>query len=512
MRPVLSASQMQAFDRLAIDQLGIPSLVLMETAGRAVAERVFALAAGAPVLVLSGLGNNGGDAAVVARILFDRGLPVELLLAGDPAKASRDLSAQLSIARKLGLEPLVVSPSTIASQLAPRLEHARWVVDGLFGTGLSRPIEGLPLEIIERVNASGVPVVAIDLPSGVDADTGQVLGAAIRAHHTVTFGQLKLGHLLYPGREHAGAVEVADIGLPGRWLDRVGPTVQVLDDADASLVLPPRRADTHKGTYGHLLVVAGVPDRPGSALLAARAALRIGAGLVTVGSDQETVRRLAPAFEELMGLDLGAPQILAERILDGLSERRALAIGPSLVPGPALEATLRDVLEKSAVPAVIDAGALDALGPDPSWLARRNGPSVLTPHPGEMARLSGTDTRTIQRDRLASARALAARTGATVVLKGASTVIAEPSGAAYLIERGNPGMATGGMGDVLTGVIGGLLAQGCPAPIAARAGAQLHAMAGDRAAARLPAGRLLASDLIPELAGLGGRAGPGASS
>jgi NAD(P)H-hydrate epimerase len=235
-------------------------------------------------------------------------------------------------------------------------------------------------------------------------------------------------------------------------------------------------------------------------MLASRAALRMGTGLVTLGSDAETIRRVAPALVEVMGLSLGDRAIDPARVLDALLSRNALAIGPSLIPDDALAVMLKTVLlGPHQVATVIDAGALGALGPDPSWLAARTAHTVLTPHPGEMARVLGTDTRTVQQDRPRAARALAASTRATVVLKGASTVIAEPSGMLTLIARGNPGMATGGTGDVLTGVIGSLLAQGRSAELAACAGAWLHAVAGDRAA-RAHGGRLIASDLIDQLA------------
>lgn len=508
MTVLLTKAEMQALDRLAIEELGIPGLVLMEVAGRAVADAVEAMrhteGTGARVVAIAGPGNNGGDAVVAARHLRDRGAPVELVLVGDPANVSPDLARQLAIAAGIGIQPVVVRDEAGLEALRARLSPETVAIDGLFGTGLTRPVTGLPAAAIDVLEASAAPVVAVDIPSGIDADTGQVLGKAVRARATVTFQHPKLGHLLHPGRAHAGELTVADIGIPRALLagpsPRVAPRAGLLDAEVVRAALPPRTADTHKGTYGHLLVVAGVPDRPGSALLAGRAALRAGAGLVTLGSDEETIRRLAPSFFELMGLSLGAPRIEPAAVRDALASRRVLAIGPSLEGDAALLALLRQVLLDPAldVPAVLDAGALTALGRELGWLKGRRAPTILTPHPGEMARLTGLDTRAVQADRVGVARRVAAESGAHVLLKGASTVVAGPDGWAGVVLRGNPAMATGGAGDVLTGMLGALLAQGVEAGLAARAGAVLHAAAGDLAAAAR-GGRIVASDIADHL-------------
>lgn len=499
MIPLVTATEMQRLDRITIDELGLPALVLMETAGRAVADLAEEVAAedGAPVLALAGAGNNGGDAVVAARHLANRGFDVRIALCADRAKASPELGHQLAIAEKLGLELIMVDD---AADVEALLEEAALVIDGLFGTGLTRPIEGFLAEVIEAVNRAGVAVVSIDLPSGVHADTGAALGTAIHAGHTLALGALKLGHLLHPGRALAGETRLVDIGIPYALFERFAPRAWLVDETVLEEVFAPRAPDGHKGTYGHLLVVAGTPERPGSALLAARAALRTGAGLVTLGSDRETIRRLAPALNELMGADLGEGQPDAGLVLAALERKSALVIGMSLDGQGASRASIRQVLEHAPVPVVADAGALDALGPDPGWLQDRTHPTVLTPHPGEMARLCGLDTRAVQADRPAAARALAAKTGAVVVLKGASTVIAEPDGTLSIVAAGNPGMATGGTGDVLSGVIGALLAQGHPAALAARAGVLLHGRAGDLARARHGEAQLVASDLIDALA------------
>jgi NAD(P)H-hydrate epimerase len=501
MTTILTRAQMQAADRIAIEEVGIPSLVLMEVAGRAVADVTEARALGRPVLSLAGTGNNGGDAVVAARHLKERGLDVTLVVLGDEAGASPDMAAQLGMARALGITPEVLDGKQAALELGALVERHPVVIDGMFGTGLTRPIEGWRAEAIEIVDAANAEIVAVDVPSGVDADTGAILGVAFHADATVTFQCPKFGHLLFPGRAHAGALTVVDIGIPPSRLADVSPFGEVIADDVVRDAWAPRAIDTHKGTYGHLLVVAGAPDRPGAMLLAGRAALRAGAGLVTVASDAETIRRTACAFDELMGRSLG-DAITAGAVLEALKGRTALAIGPSLAPDPTL---VREILSNAGVPAVVDAGAVISLGPDPSWLKSRAFPTILTPHPGEMAKVLGTDNAAVQRDRVGVARVLARSTGAHVVLKGASTVVASPDGRVGVALRGNAGMATGGTGDVLTGIIGALLAQGVDAELAARAGVQAHAWAGDRAAAKLGEAQLVASDLIASLP-LGGEA------
>lgn len=496
MIPLVTGEEMQRLDRAAIDEIGIPALVLMETAGRAVADVVEERidAHGGNVLAVAGSGNNGGDAIVAARHLMNRGVEVTIALCADRGKISKDLAQQLAIAEKLDLPIIEVDH---ADTFVDLLAGHEVIADGLFGTGLTRPIEGLQASIIEAINAAGRFVVAIDVPSGIHAETGAVLGVAVEADVTVTFALPKLGLLLYPGRKNAGQTRVADIGIPYSLLEKIGPRAFLIDESILEDAFPPRDPDSHKGTYGHVAIIGGTPDRPGSALLAARAAFRTGAGLVTIGSDDRTIERLAPAFAELMGHSLG-PDIDPEKALQMLDRKTALVIGMSLTDS----AMMRRVIERAEAPVVIDAGALDAIGSDPSWLKQRKTAAILTPHPGEAARVAGLDTKTVQADRVKVARNLAEKSGAIVVLKGASTIIAGPSGEISLVSAGNPGMATGGSGDVLAGIIGGLLAQGLDPLLAARGGVYLHAAAGDAAREAKGEASLVASDLIDHLAGV----------
>jgi hydroxyethylthiazole kinase-like uncharacterized protein yjeF len=505
MSTLLSRAQMQAMDRIAIQEIGIPSAVLMEVAGRAVAdaaEELFDELQEGSILALAGTGNNGGDAAVAVRHLAERGLPVVLAVIGPPEKVGPELAAQLAICRALGLEVIFLDGEAVNEHLPVLLSEASIVLDGIFGTGLERPVDGYRREAIELVNAAGVEVVAIDVPSGLDADTGQVLGVAMSATITVTFQFAKIGLLQYPGRTLAGQIRIADVGIPPSRLEDVGPFAELIEDDTLTEALQPRDAEAHKGSFGHLLLVAGAPERPGAALLAGRAALRTGAGLVTIGSDAVTIARLGAGLEELMGLALGDTRLDPARLMRALESRSALAIGPSLPADPELAGLLREVLVAASMPVLLDAGALVALGADHGWLAERSFPTILTPHPGEMARLLGINADAVQANRVVLARRLAEDTGTHVVLKGAGTVVASPDGSVAITTRGNPGMATAGMGDVLTGIIGGLLAQGVEPGLAARAGVQLHGAAGDRAASRKGHASLVASDLLEQLAGV----------
>lgn len=504
MEAVVTRAQMRALDGHAIETVGIPSLVLMEVAGRAVADgaEAYARLEGDRVLCLVGTGNNGADAVVAGRHLRERGFEVEILVLGEEGSLTADARQQLDVARRLDLRPQLVEGEAAVQAVEQALREPGVLIDGLFGIGLSRPIEGWRRAVVELIEASPHSVVAVDIASGLDVDSGQVLGEAITADLTVTFQFAKIGQLLQPGRARTGELRVVDIGIPPSTVPSVaGPVVGWMREDTLQEALPPRAANSHKGTFGHLLVVAGAPDRPGSAILAARAAARAGTGLVTVGSDAVTVGRLAPAFMELMGLALGAERVEADALTAALAGRTALAIGPSLAPDETTVALLRAVLPEARLPVVLDAGALSALGTDIEWLRDRPAATVMTPHPGEAARLLGLDTVAVQSDRLTAARRLAEQSGAVVVLKGATTVVAESKGLVALSTRGNPGLATGGSGDVLLGIVGALLAQGVEPGLAARAGVELHGLAGDRAAEEIGERAVLASDVVRFLAG-----------
>lgn len=480
MLELLTADEMGHADRLAIEG-GVPGAVLMENAGRGVAEEVAARFPDAgTVAVLCGHGNNGGDGFVAARHLSERGYRVRLGFDGEPAKLPQDAA---TMAARYGgsVEPLGVE----------LLAGAEVIVDGLFGAGLGRPIEGELADLIDAANASGVPIVAIDVPSGVDGTTGAIRGTAVRAVATVTFFRLKPGHLLMPGRFHCGALRVVDIGIPCSVLETVKPNTFANEPALWHGEFPWPTEAGHKYRRGHALVASGPVDATGAARLAARGALRAGAGLVTVASPRNALAVNASQLTAVMVREADGPRGIAALLAD--SRKNAFLIGPGHGVGEETRASVLAALE--APPAVVlDADALTAFAEDSDTLfkaiQRRQAPVVLTPHEGEFVRLFGEVAGASKVDKTRSA---AARAGATVVLKGADTVIAAPDGRAAIDANGTPWLATAGSGDVLGGMILGLLAQGMDGFLGACAGVWMHGQA-----ARLFGPGLIAEDL-PEM-------------
>lgn len=495
-QPVLSAAAMRELDRRAIQERGIPGEVLMEAAGSACAQAVRELLPSGHagrVLVVCGRGNNGGDGFVAARLLSQSGCAVEVFLLGDPATLHGDAALNRDRWQALG-QP--IRTVRAAADLPPEsLAGAGVILDAIFGTGLDKPVRGLEAEVIRAINACGRPVVSADLPSGVSADTGAVLGEAVLARVTVTFGHLKPGLLFYPGATLAGAVRVADICLPPLARSEAQPRAWLMEESDLAAAIRPRPADAHKGMFGHLVVLAGSDFMPGAAALCCTAAMRSGAGLCTLIASEEVLRRALVGPVEFTGAPLGDFERLAEQCRG----KRALVMGPGLGQESATAERVRQAAQAIEIPAVLDADGLNLLSGHLDLLREARAPRILTPHPGEAARLLECAAGEIQADRLAAARRLAARTGAVVALKGARTVIADSSGEAFLCSAGNPGMATGGTGDVLAGIIGGLLSQGHPALEAARLGVHLHALAGDRAAETRGQRGLVARDLLESL-------------
>jgi NAD(P)H-hydrate epimerase len=489
--PLLSRAEVRALDAAAVAQLGVPSIVLMENAGARAASLVrarFPRALG-HVLVLGGVGQNGGDAWVVARHLFLHGIVPECLLLGERAKVKGDALTNLRALEALGIAVLSV---TQEDGLSRALANASLIVDGLFGTGLDRPLSGLALSAVQAINAADKPVLSLDLPSGVDADTGQVLGAALQARVTVTFAAHKLGLHQHPGAALAGEIVCAHIGVPVSGAILAG----LIEACDVAALLPRRAADAHKGTNGHVLVIAGSAGKTGAAVLSASAALRMGAGLVTLASDPETRRALDHKVVEIMTAEIDHSDRVASA-LELARGKAAVVVGPGLGLDPEAQAFARTLAKSLPLPALLDADALSSIAGDLDSLRVAIAPRVLTPHPGEAARLLGCNAAEVQAQRVTTARTLADRSGQVVVLKGAHSVIAEPSGRLRIASVGTPALGTAGSGDVLSGVIGALLGQ-LPAFEAACCGVELHARAG-AIAARSDRG-MLAGDLLPALA------------
>ncbi len=498
---LVGAAEMRAIDRAAIDGLGIPSLQLMTRAGGAVVEAAAALAGhDGRFVVVAGGGNNGGDGWVAARLLRDAGREASVVAVVAPEALTGDAAAVAARAVEAGVPwalfhpdaPLLAGPGDV-------------VIDALLGTGLSRAPAGPFAAAIGRIaaaRAGGAKVLAVDVPSGLSADTGRPLGPCVVADATVTFALQKRGLVLHPGPAHAGAVRVADIGIPAAAAARVHATCELLTEEEVRLLVPARPAEAHKGDAGRLLVVAGSPGKSGAAHLALTGALRGGAGLVTLAARAEVLGLALAGRPEAMSLALPGegplgPDDLAA-LLEAGRDADALVVGPGIPRGEATGALLLDLLERLAVPAVLDADALNALAALPGAVERLAvlpAPVVLTPHPGELARLCGLSIQEVQADRIGLATSRARAWGAVLLLKGAGTVVAAPEGLPAVVPTGNAGLATGGTGDVLAGLCGALLAGGLPAFDAGRAAAWVHGAAGDLVAARLGQRGLLAGDL-----------------
>ncbi len=515
---VVTAAEMREVDRRATVDYGIAGLILMENAGLRVFEcvrRVLGTLSGKLVVVLAGKGNNGGDALVAARHLVQHGARVRLFLDGDPAAVTGDAGVNLEIWRRLGERVYLLQDRNAIQVLQLALMRARLVVDGLYGTGFKGEIRDRARRVVEAVNESDKPVVAVDIPSGVEADTGAVRGTAIRADYTVCFGLPKLGHVLEPGANYVGELHVVDISLPRALLEAGEGRFLVTADMVRGW-LPARAPDAHKGLFGHVLVVAGARGMLGAACLTARAAVRSGAGLVTLAvprSLQETAAAFQPEIMTLGLSETGAGTVsraAREQIEEFLGRADVLALGPGLSTRAETAEMVRELLPGLRLPCVLDADGLNAFAagerPEAGGTAegpfgRRpaSGPLVITPHPGEMGRLLGVPAAEVQAGRLEIAERTAAEWGCTVVLKGARTLVAAPEKVTYINPTGNPGMATGGTGDVLTGMIAGLLAQGLPPERAAAAAVYLHGRAGDLAAAARGQMSLVAGDILEYL-------------
>ncbi len=505
---VVTATQMKELDRLTITQGHIPDLTLMEAAGAGVVacmEEAFGSLAAKRVTVFCGKGHNGGDGLVVARLLKKKRAQVQVLLLSKPSDLT---GAPKTMYRRL---MQVAGKSTVNSPFSPEraralLSSSHLIVDALLGTGLSSPVTGPYQAAIEVMNSSGLPVVAVDLPSGIHADSGAVLGSAVQAVLTVTFGLPKVGLYVGPGIDHAGTVRIVDIGIPPRLAETVPSPISLMTLDEAHGFLPLRKPSSHKGTFGHAGIIAGSVGKTGAAALAAKAALRVGTGLVTVATPASANPTLEAKLLEAMTVPMPETKdkTLARDGLDRLvafaNARSAVAIGPGLSTNPETVELVHALLAKVKKPLVLDADALNALAGRTAALSTCQVPPILTPHPGEMARLDGKATPpSIHADRIGTAHRFAKGRGVIVVLKGARTVVAHPDGRVAICSTGNPGMATAGTGDVLTGMLVGLLAQGLGQWEAACAGTFYHGLAGDLAATALGQAGMTAGDLVDRI-------------
>lgn len=495
---VVTAAEMRSIDQAAVERYGIPEQVLMELAGLALAERAWSMINGSSrrrVVVFVGKGNNGGDGCVAARHLHNRGATVRVVIVDAPGKLGRQCARQLDIVERLGIDIVQLSKET-ERKVQFHAAAADLLIDALLGTGSRGAPRGVARSAIELINEADKPVLAADMPSGVDADTGAVAGAAVRADATVTFGLPKIGLLIGPGRELAGRWSVADIGLPKELL-QAGSRSFVLPGLVKPL-LPARPADGHKGTFGRVVVVGGAVGMAGAPMLAARGAQRVGAGLVLMSGPEQLHPVFAVGVPEAVGLPLpqvngGVAATAAAQVLQALDKASVLVLGPGLGRSDDVRSLVTKVLpgaRAAGVPVVLDADGLNALadGGGPSKVLGSDGGApagdgapwlVLTPHPGEMARLCRTSVAEVAARPLELAAEHARRWRAVVVLKGSPTVVAEPGGHVFINGSGSAALASGGTGDVLAGVIGGFIAQGASTVDAAVLGVYVHGAAGD---------------------------------
>jgi ADP-dependent NAD(P)H-hydrate dehydratase / NAD(P)H-hydrate epimerase len=509
MKRVLSASEMRAVDRLTTEKAGIPSLLLMENAAAQVnraLEQEFAPLSKQRVVVLCGKGANGGDGLAIARQLWVQGIAgeVEALLFADPAGLKDDAAANWRMAQGVGLPLHAVTDSAGWRNVRSRVLRATLAVDALLGTGLEGPARGLIGDVIDDLsrNFGHVSFAAVDLPSGMPSDAGELFERRCPADITVTFTAPKLSQVLPSGPAQTGKLRIAPIGTPDSLIEGLpGPPLYLLESRDAKFLCAPRPVDSHKGGFGHLAAVGGSRAKPGAVIMADMAGARAGAGLTTVVTSQSATSAVVSAAPELMTIPVPesadgsmSASALDPSLLDAFS---VLVVGPGLGTSHDNLQLCRSIISKAAQPVVADADALTALSRTSEW-TRGSAILVLTPHPGEMARLLGTTAETVQADRTALARKLASERNAYVVLKGAATVIAAPDGRAFLNPTGTPGMATGGSGDILAGMIGGLLAQFPAAdPALVLCGAvYLHGLAGELAASELGEQAMLATDIL----------------
>jgi NAD(P)H-hydrate epimerase len=500
---IVTAKQMRELDRTAIEDVGIPGAVLMENAGlqvvRVMREQIPGLA-DKKVLIVCGKGNNGGDGFVVARHLFNSGIEVRVALMTEKHQLKGDAKLNFTIAEKMNIPIVEMTANEQIPAFRNLLLQADVVVDSVLGTGLYEAVQGFYKNIIETINKAHKLIVAVDIPSGLSADTGVVPGSCIRADLTVTFAVPKQGLVLFPAANYVGELHVVDIGIPKSLIREAQFEVHLLGCDDVRGSFLQRRPNTHKDTYGHVLAIAGSPGTSGSAYLAGRSALRTGAGLVTLAFPESLYSHLEMSTIEVRTAPLPETSKCTlsvkayEQIMSLAADKRVVVIGPGLTTNPSTVELVHRLITSLPIPMVIDADGLDAVAQSPDILLKAQAPIVLTPHPGEMARL--VPNTLIQNNRIAVTQEMAQKYHCVIALKGARTIIASQDGCVFINATGNPGMATAGTGYVLAGIIAGLIAQSVIPIEATKAGVFLNGLAGDLVAEEKGDYGLIASDII----------------
>ncbi len=502
---LVTANEMQQMDRQTIESFGIPGRVLMENAGRGATRFFFEQFSDLKdkrIGVIAGLGNNGGDGFVIARYLAQSGIAVQVYLLAAGNRVKGDAAANLKLLKPLKI-PVIEVPdeNSFSAHQSDMADLDIWI-DAILGTGLKSDVKGYFQTVIDFINALNKPVFAVDIPSGLNSDTGQPCGTCIRASATATFGLAKTGHITYPGASYTGALEIVDIGIPPYIIETVEPKQFLLTANLIKSYLTPRDEQAHKGTTGHLLVVAGSFGKTGAASMTSISALRAGAGLVSLAIGQSLNAVVETQMLEAMTVPLPESRdgILGESAFHVIKKlmpgKKCLAIGPGLGQASETRKLVCQIIKESQIPVVVDADGINNLAGQVQILKNARVPIILTPHPGEMARLLDVTVSKIQQDRINCARSVAVDLKVHIVLKGARTVIAHPDGRIFINATGNAGMASGGMGDVLTGIIAGQIAQGFSPESAAHIGVYLHGAAADSLAQSIGPYGYLAGDVM----------------
>lgn len=482
----VTPDQMAALDKEAINSYKIPGIILMENAaikGWDCLKAYFKYWHKARYSIVCGGGNNGGDGFVVARLISRMGLPVNVFSLRPRETFKGDALTNLNILHKLDIPVFYCHDETLWEKNRDIIKDSDIIIDAIFGTGLNSLVKGLFYNAIEYLNNLVKPIFSLDIPSGVDGATGKIMGISIRAVATVTFGLPKTGLLLFPGADMAGDLTCVDIGIPEKAVTDLKPVIKIISPKELTKVIIPRSRDAHKGTFGHLLIIGGGPGKTGAPAMTALGAMKVGTGLVTAGIPDSLHHIMETKLTEAMTVSLSETHegFIADQdeelIKNILLKKNAVVIGPGLGTAAETGSFVRRLVMNLKKPILIDADALNLLSKDISCLVKSAGPRILTPHPGEMARLSGTDIRDIESDRIGNAMLFAKKYNVFVILKGARSVVAFPSGRIFINPYAGAPMASGGMGDVLSGIIGGFLAQGYGPETACLLGVYIHGLA-----------------------------------
>ncbi|MEA1968532.1 MAG: NAD(P)H-hydrate dehydratase [Thermodesulfobacteriota bacterium] len=507
---LVTAEEIQKMDREAIESFGIPGQVLMENAGRGAFNMLtdlFCDIISKKVCIVAGRGNNGGDGFVIARYLMEMGVKTKIILLSTEDKVHGDARANLILLKKLEKEfctkcIIEIPDKDFFLKQKPLILHHDIFVDAILGTGLKSNVKGLFKDVIETLNSTGKPIFSVDIPSGLNSDTGEECGVSIKAFATATFAFAKVGQILHPGDKFTGILKTIDIGIPNFIVHKKRPLIHLTEKKEIRSLFPPRESETHKGSFGHLFIIAGSAGKTGAAALCANAAMRCGTGLVTLGIPESLNIAVEPQVCEAMTLPLPEKEkgclseLCFKAIKKAAVQKNAIALGPGMGTEQGTGELIKKIIREIDIPLIMDADALNCIADTPDILKEKKASVIVTPHPGEMARLCKKSVKEIQKNRIESAKNFAKEFDVVVILKGSKTITALPDGRIFINPTGNPGMASGGMGDVLTGMTAGLTAQGFSLKNAAIAGVYIHGLCGDILAEKKGPFGFLASDMV----------------